>query len=116
MKITPYKDVKATYFESSEAKGIAARVIIGKNDGANNFCMRIFEILPGGNSPKHAHPWEHEIFVHSGKCEIYSDGQWHPAESGNAVFIPENEEHQIRNSGKDLLVFVCLIPPNAPEL
>jgi quercetin dioxygenase-like cupin family protein len=116
MKIMPYSEVKATHFASGEAKGIAARVVIGKNDGANNFCMRVFEISPGGNTPKHAHDWEHEMFIHSGEGEIYSNGEWHPLKSGNVVFIPRNEEHQMRNSGKELLIVVCLVPATAPEL
>jgi quercetin dioxygenase-like cupin family protein len=32
------------------------------------------------------------------------------------VFMPANEEHQIRNTGKEPFVFVCLIPSKAPEL
>jgi quercetin dioxygenase-like cupin family protein len=116
MKIMPYTDVKPTLIDNDKAKGIAARVVIGKNDGAHNFCMRIFEISAGGNTPKHAHDWEHEIFVHSGAGEVYCNGKWKSATAGNVVFIPGNEEHQIRNPGKDAFVFACLIPSTAPEL
>jgi quercetin dioxygenase-like cupin family protein len=42
-------------------------VVIGKQDGAQNFSMRVFEIAPGGHTPKHAHPWEHEMFIMRGK-------------------------------------------------
>jgi quercetin dioxygenase-like cupin family protein len=111
-----YSDVKATHFESEEARGVAARVVVGKNDGANNFCMRVFEISAGGNTPKHSHDWEHEMFIYSGEGEIYGTGRWNRVKSGNAVFIPSNEEHQIRNHGKELLTLVCLVPSKAPEL
>lgn len=116
MKIIKYTDVKPTYFESDIAKGIAGRVVIGKKDGADNFCMRIFEISPEGNTPKHSHDWEHEIFIYAGRGEIFNNGQWNPVKSGDVVFVPGNEEHQIRNSGKELFVFVCLVPSRAPEL
>lgn len=116
MKIMPYTEVEATHYKSAAAQGIAARVVIGKADGAPNFCMRVFEMTPGGHSPKHTHDWEHEIFVHCGEGEFYSGGRWHQAKAGNAVFIPANEEHQIRNSGKELFTFVCLVPGKAPEL
>jgi mannose-6-phosphate isomerase-like protein (cupin superfamily) len=56
------------------------------------------------------------MFVHSGEGEIYGNGQWNPVKPGNAMFVPSNEEHQIRNRGKELLVVVCLIPSKAPEL
>jgi quercetin dioxygenase-like cupin family protein len=116
MKIIPYTDAAATHFDRDPAKGVAARVVIGKNDGARNFCMRVFEIAPGGYTPRHAHDWEHEMFIHSGTGEIYGHGQWRPVQSGNVAFIPANEEHQIRNGGKDLLIIVCLVPATAPEI
>jgi quercetin dioxygenase-like cupin family protein len=116
MKIMPYAQAQATQFASPEAQGVAGRVVIGKNDGAENFCMRVFEFSPGGHTPKHAHAWEHEMFIHAGAGEIYDSGAWQPVKAGNVVFIPPNQEHQIRNTGKDLLVVVCLIPSTAPEL
>ncbi|RPH52665.1 MAG: cupin domain-containing protein [Desulfobacteraceae bacterium] len=116
MKIIQYTEVNPVIFDSGMAKGIAARVVIGKNDGADNFCMRIFEVSASGCSPRHSHEWEHEIFIHSGTGEVYNNGKWTPVKAGSIVFIPGNEEHQIRNAGSELLVFACLIPSNAPEL
>jgi quercetin dioxygenase-like cupin family protein len=116
MQVKPYTQAQATHFDGEPAKGVAARVVIGKGDGAPHFCMRVFEIAPGGHTPKHAHAWEHEMFIHAGKGEVYGNGGWQPMAAGNAVFIPANEEHQLRNTGEDLLVVVCLIPGTAPEL
>lgn len=116
MKIANYTSIKPTLIDNDQAKGIAGRVAIGKNDGANNFCMRVFEISPGGHSPKHAHAWEHEIFVHAGVGEVFGNGHWNPVQSGNVIFAPANEEHQIRNTGKELFVFACVIPAGPPEL
>ncbi|MFO7666702.1 MAG: cupin domain-containing protein [Desulfobacterales bacterium] len=48
--------------------------------------------------------------------EVYNNGKWIPVTAGSVVFIPGNEEHQIRNTGSELLVFACLIPSKAPEL
>lgn len=116
MKIINYKDIEATRFDNGVAKGITGRVLIGKNDGADNFCMRVFEVEKEGYTPRHTHEWEHEIFFHSGRGEVFSNGKWLPASAGSAVFIPGNEDHQIRNTGETTLVFVCLIPKGAPEL
>ena len=116
MKAVKYADVGATYFDNEKAKGVAARVVIGKADGADNFCMRVFEINAGGNTPMHTHDWEHEMFVHAGEGEIFGNGQWNRVKAGNVLFIPGNEEHQIRNTGRDKLVVVCLVPSTAPEL
>lgn len=114
--IRKFTDVEATRYNNEQAKGVAARVVIGKKDGAENFCMRVFEISPGGNTPMHRHDWEHEMFIHSGEGEIYINGRWGPLRSGDVVFVPGNEEHQIKNSGGDLLTLVCLVPSKAPEL
>jgi len=116
MKIINYTSVQPTLIDNDAAKGIAGRVAIGKADGAEHFCMRVFEITPGGHTPRHSHDWEHEIFFHSGEGEVYSDDKWHKVSPGTVVFVPSNEEHQIRNTGKWLLVFACLIPSGAPEL
>jgi quercetin dioxygenase-like cupin family protein len=116
MKMKRYPDVQATYFDKPDIKRVAARVVIGKHDGANNFCMRVFDISPGGHTPKHTHDWEHEMFVHAGEGEIYGNGRWNPVQSGNVLFVPPNEEHQIRNPGRESLIIVCLVPSHAPEL
>jgi len=116
MKIKQYAEVEATHFETEAARGVAARVVIGKKDDAGNFFMRVFAISPGGFTPRHSHDWEHEMFVHAGDGEIYGNGRWNRIRSGNAVFIPANEEHQMKNTGKEQLLVVCLVPSNAPEL
>jgi quercetin dioxygenase-like cupin family protein len=116
MQTKTYSEIKPTLYNNEKAQGVAGRVVIGKNDGADNFCMRVFEIASGGNTPKHAHDWEHEMFIHSGEGEIFGNGRWNKVKKGDVVFIPDNEEHQIKNSGKELLTVVCLVPSKAPEL
>ena len=64
-----------------QAKGVAGRVVTGKADGANNFCMRIFEIAPDGYTPKHAHPWTRNVYSF-GVGEIYGNGKWNPIQAG----------------------------------
>jgi quercetin dioxygenase-like cupin family protein len=116
MKIMHYTDAPPQSFEGDQVRGVTGRVAIGQSDGAANFCMRVFELLPDGNTPLHQHDWEHEIFFHSGRGGVYQNGQWQPVKPGSVVFIPGNERHQIRNEGPQPLVFVCLIPSGAPEL
>ena len=116
MKLSKYTDIKPTNFDNGPAKGVAARVLIGKADGAPNFCMRAFEIAPGGHTPKHAHAWEHEMFVHAGAGEVFGNGQWQKMAAGHVIFIPGHEEHQMKNTGREPLVVVCLVPSSAPEL
>lgn len=116
MKIKHYTQIKPTHFDGDLVKSVDGRVLIGKADGAENFCMRLFEMAPDGFTPRHSHDWEHEIFVHSGNGSVFKEGIWVPLKAGNAVFIPGNEEHQIKNTGKEPFVFICLIPSGPPEL
>ena len=103
MRIKEYADIKPTLFDNGPAQGVAARVVIGKADGADNFWKRVFDIAPGGHTPEHSHDWEHEMFVHSGVGEVYGNGQWNSVKYGNVLFIPRNEEHQIRNAVEEPL-------------
>ncbi len=116
MKIKTFSEVEPTHFDSEPARGVAARVVIGKADGAKNFCMRVFQIAPGGHTPLHAHAWEHEMFIHNGAGEVFGNSQWTPMRAGNVIFIPGNEEHQMKNTGREPLTVVCLVPSSAPEL
>ncbi|NWF56433.1 MAG: cupin domain-containing protein [Syntrophaceae bacterium] len=116
MKIIHYSEVEPKRYPSEQAKNATGRVVIGQADGANNFCMRVFEIGRGGMTGKHAHEWEHEVFVHSGNGAILRDGKWTPLSAGSVVFIPGKEEHQLKNTGEEPFVFVCVIPSGFPEL
>ncbi|WP_455382749.1 cupin domain-containing protein [Salinispira pacifica] len=116
MKVARYRDVAPTHFDNDKAKSVDGRVIVGKKEGAPNFVLRVFEVGPGGHTPRHQHDWEHEIFIHAGRGEVYGDGSWHSVEPGSVVFVPPNEEHQIRSADGTTLVFVCLIPAGPPEL
>jgi quercetin dioxygenase-like cupin family protein len=116
MKVIKYTDAPAKTFDADAVKGVRARVVVGKDDGASKFCMRVFEIEKGGYTPRHTHPWEHEIFVHQGQGLVYQNGAWVDVEVNSVVFIPGDEEHQIKNTGESTLVFVCLIPSGPPEI
>jgi quercetin dioxygenase-like cupin family protein len=111
-----YRQIPPEHFDTPNMKGVDGRVVIGKQQGAEHFCMRIFELAPGGYTPRHTHDWEHEMFIHAGQGEAYSSGSWHPVAAEDVLFIPANEEHQIRNNSQDALIFLCLVPSKAPEL
>ena len=49
------------------AKNTTIRWLIAEREGAPNFYMRLIEIGAGGNTPDHAHEWEHEVFILEGE-------------------------------------------------
>ena len=106
MKVSHYLDAKP----SGELPGVTMRVVIGEDDGAPNFKMRVFELEPGSSTPFHTHNWEHEIFILSGRGVAVSEQGETPITSGNVVFIPANEKHCLTNKGNEVFRFICLIP------
>lgn len=109
-------EAQTKQFDGGPAKGVTGRILIGQERGAKNFCMRLFELAEGGHTPQHQHDWEHEIFFHDGQGEVLAEETWVKVEKGSVAFIPGGATHQIRNTGKEPLVFVCLVPKGAPEL
>uniref|UniRef100_I2Q0R4 Cupin domain-containing protein n=1 Tax=Desulfovibrio sp. U5L TaxID=596152 RepID=I2Q0R4_9BACT len=116
MKILDYRDAPARELTSATMRGVTGRVVVGKADGADNFCMRVIEVAPGGVIPPHRHPWEHEQFVHAGQGRMRHDGQWTDIGPGTVLFVPGDAEHHIENTGDTPLVIVCLVPAGPPEL
>ncbi len=110
MKHIIYKDIKPDYPREDGLKDVSIRWLISKKDGARNFAMRLFEIAPGGYSPWHQHEWEHELFILEGEgTAVKEDGEIE-FRAGEAFFIAPWEWHNFKNTGKEILKFLCLIP------
>jgi quercetin dioxygenase-like cupin family protein len=91
-------------------QGVFIRRLLTRKDGAPNVAMRLFEVEPGGHTPRHRHAHEHEVFVLSGRGIVFGAQGDMPLEAGSAVLVPPEEEHQFRNSGSEPLVFLCIVP------
>ncbi len=99
--------------EVTSARGLYRRWLITPGDGAPNFAMRVFRMVPGGEAPPHSHEWEHEVFILSGRGRATLDGEEHDLQPGTFLFIPGGVKHTFRNDGEEDLVFICLIPAHA---
>ncbi len=110
MKHVHYTDIKAEEVDVEGAKDAKIRWLVTKDDGAENFTMRLFDLGPKGHTPLHQHDWEHEVFIVSGSGEIRSKGQRNPIKKGDVIFVPSMEWHQFVNTGDVLLQFICVIP------
>ncbi len=109
MKIVHYSEVPAEN-PGGESAGVTIRWLISQEDGAPHYYMRVFEINPGGYSPLHRHPWEHEIYILSGEGEVVMEEGAVRVRPGTAIFVECEELHQLRNVGEQLLRFICTIP------
>jgi quercetin dioxygenase-like cupin family protein len=77
--------------------------------------MRQYEVAPGGYTPRHSHPYEHEVFVLEGQGVVYEGDAPHPLKQGDFVLVTPNEVHQFRNTGATPLKFLCLVPNSSVD-
>lgn len=110
-KVIKWRDIDPEIINTQEIKGVQKRVVIGEKEGAQNFILRVFTVSGGGHSPKHSHPWEHEVFILRGKAKVMLGEEYTSIKEGDAVFVPENLEHQFVNTSKsEEFEFICVIP------
>ena len=110
MKIANCETTAANPVAMEGAEGITKRVMIGPDDGAPNFTMRVFDVEPGGHTLHHSHVSEHEVYVIGGRGTVVEGDQEHPIEAGSFVFVPPHEVHQFRAAKDEPLRFICTVP------
>ena len=110
MKVQPITEHVQNDVQMEGAQQVKMRMLIGPADGARNFHMRQFEVAPGGHTPHHSHPYEHEVLVLAGQGTVRSPQGDRPISAGTVVYIPPDEQHQFVSGGAEPLSFICLIP------
>ena len=113
MRVQNHEAVPANEVTMEGAHSCRVRWLIGEKDSAPTFAMREFEVAPGGHTPKHFHDYEHEVYVLAGNGTIVDGDKEQPLVAGDVVFVAPNDMHQFRNTGKDPMRFLCLIPNSA---
>ncbi len=113
MLILDAHEFEQTEVEGDGAQGVTIQWLIDESLGAPNFAMRRFVIAPGGHTPFHEHPWEHEVYIVRGEGKVLLDDGPVPFASDNAIFIPPDERHQFRNTGHEVVEMLCIVP-NGP--
>jgi quercetin dioxygenase-like cupin family protein len=109
-KACHYTDVPAKVF-GDEAPGVTIRWVIDEDrDGAPTYALRVIEVAPGGHTPDHTHPFEHENFVMEGRGRVQIDGKWFEVGPGHVVFVPAGARHTYVNGGDEVFKFLCGIP------
>jgi quercetin dioxygenase-like cupin family protein len=103
-------DVVATEMTGDGIEGVVKRVLVSPEQGWHGWVMRLFDVEPGGHTPRHMHDWPHINFVASGTGTLLLDGVEHRLGPGSYAYVPSGHEHQFR-AGDDLpLSFICIVP------
>jgi quercetin dioxygenase-like cupin family protein len=105
-------DIDVFSYNSNQA---TKQVIIGPNDGASNFEVRVFTIPPRGFSSLDEHQHDHGVMILSGHSRVMLGERFEEIGAGDVVYIPGMEQHQFENLSDEPLVFLCIIPPK-PKL
>ena len=109
-KVCHYSEVPAEIF-GDDAPGVSIRWVIDEEkDGAPIYALRVIEVAPGGHTPDHTHPFEHENFIMEGTGRVQIEGEWFEVTVGDIVFVPPNVQHTYVNTGDNPFKFLCGIP------
>jgi len=104
------EDLAAVTMAGEGVQDVVKRVLVSPGEGWDGWVMRLFEIAPGGHTPRHVHPWPHINFVAAGAGELHLDGEDYEIEAGSFAFVPAGDEHQFSATGDTPLSFVCVVP------
>jgi quercetin dioxygenase-like cupin family protein len=109
MIIKKLRDVPLTHVTGYDQ--VKKQVVIGPDDGSQEIVMRYFSIEPGGTSPHHSHDFPHLVKIEAGNgIAIDTKGNEHQVQTGDYVYINDNETHQFRNTGSKPFHFICIVP------
>lgn len=98
------------YNEGSASQGATRRILIGKDEGAEDFIVRYFTIPPGGHSSLEHHRHQHGVVIVHGRGRVLLGDQWTEIGSGDSVYIGPDEVHQLQADEQAALGFICVIP------
>lgn len=110
MLVNEDKKIRCTEVEEKDIEGVRMKVLIGDEEGAPNFVMRVFDLEKGGHTAYHTHEWEHEVYVLEGNGAIMQKGAEFPIQKGTFALVKPDEEHQFVNKGRGHLRFICVVP------
>ena len=87
--------------------GFSTNLLIGEiNSGSKEISIQITDIEPNGMQFLHSHEQEQCYYIISGTGLIIIDDQTKEVEEGDAVFIPSNSKHGIKNIGNNRLTYL----------
>jgi mannose-6-phosphate isomerase-like protein (cupin superfamily) len=83
---------------------------------ARHLSLQVSEIPVGSEQPLHAHGPEQCYYIIRGKGLITIEEESHDVAAGDAVCIPPNKQHGMKNTGDGVLEYVTAnAPPFSPD-
>jgi quercetin dioxygenase-like cupin family protein len=98
------------YDEGNASKGATRRILIGREEGAEDFIVRYFTIPAGGHSSLEHHRHPHGVVVVQGQGRVQLGDNVTEIGVGDAIYIEPDEVHQLQADASGPLGFICVIP------
>lgn len=86
-------------------------LISPKNSSTRNLSIQISEVPVGSEQPIHKHEPEQCYYIIKGKGLMTIEAESREIFSGDAVYIPSNLNHGIKNIGDDVLEYLTANSP-----
>ena len=98
-------------------RGGELRVLLGpKTVGSTSGFMGVAALRPGERIAEHYHPYSEEfLYVARGAITVDLDDEPVPLAAGEALFVPRNVRHRLRNTGDEPAEVVFHLGPLAPR-
>ena len=98
---------KTESVSSGSYEGFATWLLIGEStSGSKEISIQITEVEPEGMQFLHSHEEQQCYYVVRGMGLIYIDEEERQVHEGDAIFIPSNATHGIKNIGREKLVYL----------
>ena len=87
--------------------GFSTNLLIGElNSGSKEISIQITDVDPNEMQFLHSHEQEQCYYIISGTGLMFIDDQTKEVKEGDAVFIPSNSTHGIKNIGNNTLTYL----------
>jgi mannose-6-phosphate isomerase-like protein (cupin superfamily) len=87
--------------------GFSTNLLIGEtNSGSTEISIQVTDVEPNGMQFIHSHIQEQCYYIVSGEGLMFIDEESKKVGEGDAIFIPSNSTHGIKNVGKNKLVYL----------
>ncbi|MBE1491206.1 cupin domain-containing protein [Plantactinospora soyae] len=98
-------------------RGGEIRVLLGpRTVGSTSGFMGVANLAPGERIAEHYHPYSEEfLYVARGELIVDLDGEPVPVRTGEALYVPVNVRHRLRNVADEPAEVVFQLGPLAPR-
>ncbi|MGC4892533.1 cupin domain-containing protein [Micromonospora sp. DT31] len=109
--------IRARDVPADRRRGGELRVLLGpKTVGSTSGFMGVATLAPGERIAEHYHPYSEEfLYVARGAITVDLDDVPAPLTAGEALYVPVNVRHRLRNTGDEPAEVVFHLGPLAPR-